>query len=255
MRQVISYSFFRHSASAYEQPEAGAGQGRFFVGFLPALLRAHASVWPDWEMCIHHDERVLDYPYWPVVRFLELETPLMIRTMYCGDSQRLCESMLWRMKPIWRLDEYEVVLCRDIDALETPRSRKAVERWLETDKPVHVIHDSPSHAGVMGGTCGFRADYVRKRISWKTWQDCIKIADLSRHGSDQHFLTRQFGAMPRHVDDTASLGLLIDPRDKCGGDARCVGGAYRAGPVARWYDENYPEDTAIVREAERAVGI
>ncbi len=252
MRKVISYSFFRNAASAYEQPEAGASQGRFFLTYIPALLRAHYSVWRDWDLRIHHDNRVTEYPYFKVLEILaKRDYPLKL--VYKGEAERICQAMLWRMDPIW--DDYDIVVCRDIDSLETPRSRKAIEKWLEGGQAMHVIHDSMSHSGIMGGTCAFRAQELRRRIPWGTWLKMVNEFDLSRHGSDQHFLNRHLGFMDIQMDSTVRLPEMTDPRDKCDGWARGIGGAYHAGPVADYYDKHYPEDTAIVREAEKEAGL
>jgi hypothetical protein len=245
--RVVSYSLFRSAASAYESERAGAGRGVFFRGYLPAVVRAHRSVYPDWEMRIHHDERVTEWGYFRVLERLRDRGALKLIPM--GPVPTLCGGMLWRMVPTWD-SGVEIVVCRDIDSLSTPRERRAVERWIAGGKPLHSMQDSESHSScrIMGGMLGYRTDFMR---SVYPTPDALQASmrasgiDFDKHGADQRFLVRDFDQYDKAgmlaLDDRAALGPKDDPRDECGGGARHVGGAYHAGPVAKWYDENRPD--------------
>ena len=39
MRVIVSLAFFRNDASGYESERAGDARGRFFINFLPTLVR------------------------------------------------------------------------------------------------------------------------------------------------------------------------------------------------------------------------
>jgi hypothetical protein len=249
---VVSYAFFRNDASAYESDRCGASKGKFFVGFLPAVVRAHHSVYPDYELRIHHDERVREYPYFRVLE--SLASRGMLRLVAMGEAHELCESMLWRLAPCWD-ESVDRVICRDVDSLSTPRERLAVEEWIAGGKPIHSIHDSPSHKGalILGGLCGFRAEYIRSRFEtvdflyyWIRWHGL----PLTKLGDDQRALTRLFQNIPIHHFHGPYTGPHPDPRDQCGGHARCLGGAYHAHEVAKWYDEHHPNETIIKCEKE-----
>lgn len=249
--RVVSYALFRHEASAYESERAGAGRGVFFRGYLPALIRAHRSVYPDWEMRIYHDERVTVWDYFHILeRMRDLH---MLALVPMGPAPSLCGGMLWRLHPAFD-PAVSYVICRDIDSMSTPRERRAVDRWIASGKPLHSMQDSQSHSScrIMGGMLGFRADFMQQVYPAP---DALKAAmastgiDFNQHGADQRFLTNQLDRFDRAgnlvLDDRESLGPKDDPRDECGGGARHIGGAYHAGPVAKWYDENHP-DKAIL---------
>lgn len=256
--KIASYALYRHPASAYEQERAGAGRGRFFAGYLPALVRSHLSVFqPEgWLMEIRHDERVKEFTYWPVLVALDVKE--LIRLVPMGEAPSLCGAMLWRMAPLWDKSVTSFI-CRDIDSLSTPRELKAVKRWLEADEAgIHAMHDSSSHSctSLMGGMVGFRADKVAAPTS--TFEDFLVVAagitDLNKHGADQIVLNTLFKHERVHNDTTATLPDKEDRRDVCNGYSRHIGGAYHAGPVAAFYDAMGFTHPAIL-EAERACGV
>jgi len=236
---VSSYSFFRHKDSAYEQPEAGEGRGRFFINYLPAIVRAHHSVFPEWDMVIHHDERVMEYNYFVVLE--EMHRQGLLRLEYMGEAETLCGSMLWRMKPVWD-EEVDATICRDIDSLPTPRERKAVDRWLDSGKGFHAMQDSISHRGtlLLGGMVGFLHSFG-PLYSYSDFRREILLLniDYNRHGADQVALAGIFKGWLNHLqlDDKKTLGKKVEERDKL---ASHIGGAYHTLPVIKWYDEHEP---------------
>ena len=256
VKKVASYALYRHPASAYESERAGAGRGRFFAGYLPALVRAHLSVFhPEgWQMELRHDWKAKAFEYWPVIEKLWVQGLLDLHFMVRADT--LCGSMLWRMMPLWD-DKTDVFICRDIDSLPTVRDLKAVDHWLEKGEAgIHAMHDSPSHssASLLGGMVGFRKDKVARPTA--TFADFLLTAagltDLNQHGADQIVLRMLFGRERVHNDTTETLPKPEDPRDSCDGYARHIGGAYHAGPVAAWYDKTGQTHPAIL-EAEKEV--
>lgn len=251
MIRVASYAFFRDENSAYEQPRAGAGRGRFFVNFLPAVARAHRSVFPEWELWIHHDERVREYPYFAVLE--RMATRGLLRLFPMGASLGLCRSMLWRMGPIWSAN-VEYVMCRDIDSLPTPRERKSVSKWMGSGEAIHAMHDSISHRGtlLMGGLVDFDAQEIRRTMAHKQFTALVDQFDFSfglkLHGSDQVFLNRHFA--PRYSilsDDGSTLPEREDPRDFL---TNHLGAAYHTQPVITWYDANSPDQEILECEKE-----
>lgn len=256
VKKVASYALYRHPASAYESERAGAGRGRFFAGYLPALVRAHLSVFhPEgWALQIRHDQHATAFDYWPVLA--RLHDKGLLNLIGMGDAHTLCGSMLWRMMPLWD-DEVDVFICRDIDSLPTPRELKAVNRWLSKGEAgIHAMHDSPSHSAtsLLGGMVGFRKDKVARPTA--TFDDFLVTAsaltDLNKHGADQIVLNTLFRADRIHNDKTETMPAPEDPRDLCDGYARHVGGAFHAGPAAAFYDKNGLTHPAIL-EAEKEV--
>lgn len=254
---IISYSLFRSDQSAYESERAGAGRGVFFKGFLPTLVRAHRSVFPDWDLHIRHDERVTAWSYFQVLR--EMDSRRALRLFPMGESKTLCGSMMWRLYAAYEPGA-EIVLCRDIDALPMPRGRRAVQRWIDSGVPFHSMQDSKSHrsARVMGGLVGLRVS--RWLQLFPTRGDLINsIADsgidMTKHGADQAFLMRALEHEDVTTDTPETLGDRLatgDPRDVCGGQAVHEGAAYQAWAVAGWYREFFPDP--FVDECEAAAG-
>jgi len=244
--RYVSYSFFRHEASAYESERAGAARGRFFVNYLRSLPRAHWSVYSDLKLVIHHDERVKEYPYFKAIQAMEREGLLELVPM--GEAKTLTGSMLWRMKAIFRKDA-EIVLCRDLDSLSTPRERIAVERWINSGKAIHVIHDSVSHSGIMGGTLGIRCSKFKDLFpTWEHMQGSIEntSVDWNKLGSDQRWLAWNvepaFSSSEILVNTKEMMGPKEDPRDLlCNG----VGLAFHVEPVVKYYDEHEPNEKIL----------
>ena len=239
---VVAYSYFRHHNSAYESERAGAGRGRFFVNYIRAIVRGHHAVYPDWQMWIYHDDRVMEYENWPILK--RMEGRGLFKLIYMGKAIRLCESMMWRMLPIWTIN-VERVMCRDVDSLPTPRERRAIETWIGSGKAVSSLHDSVSHSGdiLMGGMVAFRSEWVNHRIF--SWQEMINKAegfgiDLDRHGSDQQLLNALIypsAALAGEIvsEDKLSLGHRDHPIDQL---TAHIGGAYHVDPCVKWFSEN-----------------
>lgn len=258
MKRVISYAFFRHSASAYESPRCGEAQGKFFVNYIRAIVRGHHAVFPDWEMWIHHDDRVTQYPYWKAME--RMAERGLFRLLYVGKAETLCGSMLWRMIPVWNLD-VSLVLCRDVDSFPTPRERKAIGRWIESEKPVSALHDSVSHSAtaLMGGMVGFDCEWMRERIP--DWQTFVGRAtrhgiDLNVHGADQLLLNAEVYPLAGQgqlvaSEDKESLGPKEHPIDFL---ISHTGGAFHVQPVVDWFNE-HPEYCPVldaIKECEAA---
>lgn len=257
MKPIYSLALFRSEHSAYEKPEAGAGRGVFFKGYLPALMRSFRSVYRDWELVIHHDNRVLEWEYFRVLEAMHARG--LLRLVPKGTAWTLCGSMMFRLCPIFE-EGADVVLCRDVDSLPTPRDRRAVDKWIASGHPCHAAHDSISHMGtpLLGGMVGFRAPWFREKVA-KSWgaiiEECNEMGiDLNQHGADQQWLNRAVWPLAQKdgcvYDTPDTLGGKDDPRDDCDGYARGVGGAYHAGPVADWYDKHHPDEELLAIERE-----
>jgi hypothetical protein len=190
MINIYSLSFFRHANSNYEHPNCGTSQGRFFANFLPTLLRAFYANYPEWELRIHHDENLALFPYGKVVFKLAEWGKLKVVDM--GKAERLCESMMWRLKPLWDPDA-NIVVCRDVDSLPMPREKIMIDQFIQRGLAVNALLDSESHCGpLMGGMVAYKAPEFRKLFTqyptFEAFIDASRIpqfANLNQHGSDQ----------------------------------------------------------------------
>ncbi len=186
--RVYSLAYYRHPDSGYESADAGSSQGVFFQNFMPSLVRAAFGVFPDWELRIHHDLRVMETPYWPVLE--DLHANGQLRLVNCGEAPSLCGAMLWRCLPFWD-EQVELFACRDIDSLPMPRERVMLREFEDSPYRLHAILDSESHTGpLMGGMCAFKGPAPAESLD--AWIDGF---DLKAHGSDQDFLNARLTNM------------------------------------------------------------
>jgi len=193
---IHSIAWFRHDASGYESPRAGTSQGIFFANFMPTLVRAHYAVWgKDYQLRIHHDERVRDYPYFKAIE--RMHRAGLLRLMPCGEAKTLCGSMLWRLNPLFDpTTATEWIVSRDIDSLPMHRDRVMVEEAIEAKAIAHAILDSESHSGpLMGGMTAFYAPRLKaacKLGNFTTLDDFLakspREINFNQHGADQKFL-------------------------------------------------------------------
>jgi len=237
---VIAYSFYRHANSAYESERAGAGRGVFFCNYIRAIVRGHWAVYPDWSLWLYHDNRVREYSYWPVMERMHERGLLKLIPM--GEATKLCGAMCWRLLPIWNLS-VKRVLCRDVDSLSTPRERRAIEKWIASDRAISALHDSESHSStaLMGGMVGFKADWMLDRFS--SWASFMALADqfgidMNQHGADQRLLN---AAILPHAggqiayEDRTTLGAKDSYIDQL---TNHIGGAYHVDPLVGWFSRN-----------------
>lgn len=269
MSKVCSYSFFRSEFSGMESENAGAARGKFYLNYLPCLVRAHMAVWaPDYELWIYHDDRVTEFPYFTALKRME-ETGIL-KLIPFGKSETLCGKggMLERLNPVfdWNVD---VLVIRDIDGLPMPRDRRMVEEFLAQDATAHVIHDSISHIGTgfLGGTCAFDGKKFRKRFEAKSLLELMDRVEgmninYKRHGADQMFLASYvapnlWGEIVHHTMGPHSYNgakRIFQVADRpCEQDRLMnhVGGAGDAERAKAWYDEHIPN--AIILKAEEGI--
>ena len=248
---VVATAFFRHENSAYESERAGAGRGVFFSNYPRAVVRGHWAVYPDWELWVYHDDTSREFAYFKALE--RMHERKLLKLIPMGKAHLLCGSMFWRMLPIWTLN-VDRVLCRDLDALSTPRERKAIEKWIASDRAISALHDSESHSAtaLMGGMVGFKCDWVRER--WPSWDTFMRMADqfgisMNQHGDDQRLLNAAI--LPHAGDqisyeDRASLGPKGDGVDTL---TAHIGGAYHVDPCVKWFKE-HPEYCPRLKEIE-----
>lgn len=171
--KVISYSIFRAPCEKFE-----------FMAYLRGLYfnaRMNALIYPEWDTVISVQSSIYD-------KYEEYFLGLPIRQVYIMGESPLCESMLWRMKPIFDSGVTHL-LCRDADALTSYREAQSVNLWLKSGKDAHIIHDNPAHSGLMGGMVGFKSDAINRGFS--SYNQLIKGWDLTKRGSDQDLLNKR----------------------------------------------------------------
>lgn len=181
---IAAYAVFRNP----NNPSPDVAQ--FYHGMMASVVRAHRQCFPGWEMRVYHDDAVERGAFFPIWK--QYEQLGYIKLVPMGEAKTLCGSMLWRLSPI--SGSFDALICRDLDALPSPREAAAVNEWMTSAKAIHSIHDSVSHCGLMGGTVGFRGGVFQSaglgHLS-DVYAQCAELGiSLKKHGDDQVFLNK-----------------------------------------------------------------
>lgn len=188
MRKVISIALFG-------DPERKGTAGMRYHPFLAPYLLSHLNLFPaaeGWELHVHVDDITLNSSYG---RFLTRISSRVeaIKTMMMG-SAGLTKAMLWRMRPVFS-STIDYTFCRDIDCIPMPRDRAVCDIFIASNCAISSAHDSSSHAGVMGGLCGFKNSAFRIMTGIESLDQLYDFAKKSeaewaQHGTDQLVLNR-----------------------------------------------------------------
>lgn len=189
--KAISYSIFF--------PENLTEKNKFeFMAYLRGLYfnaRMNKLLYPNWVTHITVDDLLLkEFGFY--FNSLTLFFGVKINAI---KSAPLCESMLWRMLPVFS-GEYTHVLCRDADSITTYKEAQAVNEWLQSGLGFHGITDNPAHTQpMMGGMVGFDVEQFKKTLpQFTSFQEMIKDQNLSERGSDQVFMRNHIYPNVRH---------------------------------------------------------
>ena len=234
-KKVVSLALF--------DPPAAQKRDMSYTEYLPAVIRGNLSAYHGWELWIYHDSSLYHCDYGDTL--VRLHNAGKIRLIYAGECERLCESMLWRMMPMFDPD-VEWFATRDVDAVPQPRDWRTIDAFSHTDKTVQVIHDSESHSGFMGGMACYNAPRLRAKLgytSWDAFRDRAREFGVNNYGSDQKFLAREI----KEADEIVRFPPRSDPRDHV---APHIGGAGPAQPVIAWYDAQHDVGAATARYYE-----
>ncbi|QKS51767.1 tetratricopeptide repeat protein [Azospirillum oryzae] len=127
------------------------GQAEIYQRGALENARLVRSVYPGWTCRIYHDDSV------PPEILAELDALGAERVVMPPGSGPV-SGLYWRFLAS---DDPTVrrFVCRDCDSRVGPRERAAVEAWIASGKPFHVMRDHPLHselmlAGMWGGVAG-----------------------------------------------------------------------------------------------------
>lgn len=187
--KAIVYSLF-----GYERERAASCFD--FHSYLRGLminLRFNRLLFPEWQTVLETDNATHD-AHQTLFKYLEDRNIIMVEKN--KDGAKLCEAMLWRMKPVFWKNAQAAwknthVLCRDLDSPATYREVQAVQVWEKNDKAVHAITDSISHdVPLLGGMIGFVTRHFTAKTGLHSFVDLMNRChvDLGTKGSDQIFL-------------------------------------------------------------------
>lgn len=143
------------------------------------------------------------YPDW-IVRFYCQEN---MPSEYMSELQnRGCEirpkqfyrdswfGLYWRFCPMYDDSDINRFIVRDTDARISPREVDAVNEWIESEKPFHIMRDNQAHnVPILGGMWGSFPNIIPDfELKLKTWMQTIPGDDKNPrgrfHNTDQEFL-------------------------------------------------------------------
>jgi hypothetical protein len=112
--------------------------------------------WPGWTLRVYYGHTVPQQILELVAAFGAETVPA---TRYRADA-----SMFWRFFALEDRTATRVIF-RDADALLSARDRAAVEEWIATGWPMHIMHDHPFHdIAILGGMWGAVSGYVNPKL-------------------------------------------------------------------------------------------
>lgn len=198
MKKIVSIALFG-------DVDRKDGSGQNYHAYLSTFMLAHHNLFScedGWELHVHVDDLTFNGSRGPMLS--RLQSMGLINLTLMSDAI-LTRAMLWRMAPIYR-DDTDYVFCRDIDSLPMPRDRRVCDEFIVSKCVVHTVHDSQSHAGIMGGLCGFQSTAFKNTTGIHSLQALYDYARVSNdewalHGTDQNVLNRL-------IDQPSGLTLL-----------------------------------------------
>lgn len=195
------------------------GAGGYWT-YLPAFVRAHHALFPGYELRVHHDDGIFNAPYGATLFGLQARGLVRLVNMPSHEGMGKCAKMLWRLAPAWD-DTVDFVFSRDVDGLPTYRERRATEEFvasaLDGEVEAWTVHDSLSHAGMMGGLCGFNA--LSLRALAPSFEDFLAAAGFdderwAQHGADQDYINARVAPKLRIFEHSVFLWLDEDGKTR-----------------------------------------
>lgn len=172
------------------------------VGAIKNAQLAKKIYGPDWHCFFYVGT---DVPQETINALDEMENTNVI---IMDKHENNWQGMFWRFFAI-DADEVDTVVFRDTDSRLSPREKYAVDDWMQSDKPLHIMRDHPYHnVAIPGGMWGVRPksfmslliekmtmvshasfnDVINQWLSWENEGGVLTKQELMNKGVDQHFL-------------------------------------------------------------------
>lgn len=208
MKKVISYSVFGDNP-------------RYSVN---AVLNAEQAVefYPGWEVRIYHDSslpRKVIAKLWSYehVKMFDMSHKYNVPYLYLNHSP----STFWRFYAYDDKD-VDIMICRDSDSYLSKREADAVDQWLETGRPLHIMRETqPGHRSkIMAGMFGLRKNDKLKSVL-RLFDDNVHLNYQNDQGYLNNLVYPLYGPDERvvHDDDNAFSDRTHDwPTPRAQGD-------------------------------------
>ena len=122
-------------------------------------------IYPDWQGWFYVSSSV------PQETIDQLNSFDHVKVISAGDeSNWVCQ--LWRTLPVSIDSNVEIMISRDTDCRLNLREKHAVDEWLDSGEPFHLMRDHPYHTvPIMGGMWGCRVLPTLEILSERTHSD------------------------------------------------------------------------------------
>lgn len=185
------------------------------------------------------DQVARQYPGWECRFYLAADVPIKTRDQLVAKGVVLFEGPAWGpwAGMYWRFlaaedPDVDVMISRDVDTVILEREVRAVEEWIQSGAPLHILRDHPKHEmPVMGGMWGCRSEHFRNIRSL-----ILQWNRFDLYGCDQEFLARV--VYPRYRDQAwihseciRFKGEVLRPYPTPREGNTVIGMAYRDEPI------------------------
>lgn len=177
---------------------------------IPIILVGNDALYPKYQSRFLIHPEFKRTPGYELLKALEGKCPFLELEIMDRPYRNL-EPAAWRMAPLWS-DETEILLCRDVDSVPSPREVRSVKKFTATNLPVHSLRGHKNHSWkFMAGLIGFNRPVLK--MEWPpslpaTFEDYLgeglrntRFAYWT-HWSDQELLERTLGTIWARTVDT-----------------------------------------------------
>lgn len=175
MKRIVSYGLW--------------GQKTCYTDGAIRAVKENAIHFPDWKVRFYIDKKVNP----EVIRQLE---GMPCEIVMKDDEGNAGLGLFWRFEPMFDDPDIERFMVRDTDSVPSPREVAAVQEWIDSGQPFHIMRDNPSHnVPILGGTWAAKPGCVPNfKEMMEAYMSRLKVhkQDNPRgnlHGTDQMFLS------------------------------------------------------------------
>ncbi len=160
MKKIISFSLWGNSF-------------RYLGGAIQNINLAKL-IYPDW-VCRFYVGKSTDKNF--VDKIMSYDNVEVITMDTEGDLR----GMYWRFIPAYD-DSVDVMISRDCDSRLTHREKLAVDEWIHSNYPFHIMRDNPNHnIQILGGMWGIKPKKLK-----------LPLSDLNEYEFGDFWQTDQF---------------------------------------------------------------
>lgn len=185
---------------------------KYTHGILEAVI-SYKLYFIEWEIWIYISEINVPQKVIDILKSINCKVILMKEkgSLYEEKGIGLNENnepMFWRFLPLYD-PRVNVFISRDADSRASKREKQFVDEFIESNKAIHSILDQGCHRGIMGGTCGFNNNILKKYRPIEHLDNFIeknvKSNGRTRRGSDQSWLREEF----KHIIENRDVFIHI----------------------------------------------